>query len=506
MRALLDTNIVIHREAKRVINQDIGILFKWLDKSNYTKCVHPLTVKEIEKNLNQTTVETFIIKLESYEVLKTIAPSNELVTAVSNKIDITENDILDSQLLNEVYCDRVDILVSEDKKIHLKASLLGISDRVFTINSLLEKVVSENPDLIDYKVLSIKQKYFGNIDINDPFFDSLKGDYSGFNKWFNKKSDEKAYISYNKDKLLAFLYLKVEGIGDNYYDITPIFKPKKRLKIGTFKVVSNGVRLSERFIRIIFDNALRYKVDEIYVTIFDKRIEHRMLISLLEEWGFVHYGTKGNELVYTRDFTPNFNVENPKLTYPFISERCNTFIVPIYPQYHKELFPDSYLKTESLNDFKEDEPHRNAIAKAYICRSIERDVSVGDLIIFYRTAESGKSAYYNSVITTIGVVEEKIDGIRDEREFILKCRKRSIFTDDELRKHWNFKPNYRPFIIKFLYVCSFTLGNRINRQRLLDLKILSGQNDELRGLKKISQNQFNTIINETKTDESIIVH
>ena len=30
MRALLDTNIVIHREATTAVNQDIGTLFKWL--------------------------------------------------------------------------------------------------------------------------------------------------------------------------------------------------------------------------------------------------------------------------------------------------------------------------------------------------------------------------------------------------------------------------------------------------------------------------------------------
>jgi hypothetical protein len=32
MKALLDTNIIIHREANRVINSDIGYLFKWLDR------------------------------------------------------------------------------------------------------------------------------------------------------------------------------------------------------------------------------------------------------------------------------------------------------------------------------------------------------------------------------------------------------------------------------------------------------------------------------------------
>ena len=31
MKVLLDTKIVIHREAATIINEDIGILFRWLD-------------------------------------------------------------------------------------------------------------------------------------------------------------------------------------------------------------------------------------------------------------------------------------------------------------------------------------------------------------------------------------------------------------------------------------------------------------------------------------------
>ena len=65
--------------------------------------------------------------------------------------------------------------------------------------------------------------------------------------------------------LLGFLYLKTEFEDENYADIIPPFDPKKRLKVGTFKVEASGFRLGERFIKIIFDNAIERKVDEIYV-------------------------------------------------------------------------------------------------------------------------------------------------------------------------------------------------------------------------------------------------
>ena len=503
MKALLDTNIVIHRETIKIVNRDIGILFKWLDKGKYTKCIHPITIEEINKNANKSTVDTLGVKLASYVALKTVAPIAPEVIAVSEKYDNNINDKNDTRLLNEVFCDRVDILITEDKKIHKKAELLNISERVFNIDSFLEKVVSENPELVDYRVLSVTKKLFGEIKIEDNFFDSFREDYPGFDKWFNKKAEETAYVTHNMGKILSFLYLKVETESENYFDISPPFIPKRRLKIGTFKVVSNGVRLGERFLKIIIDNAIQYKVDEIYVTIFEKRDEQIRLVTLLEEWGFVKYGKKGEETVLIRDFKSSFNKDNPKFSYPYISVNTNVFLVPIWPKYHTELLPDSFLKTESPSDFIENEPHRNAISKIYICRSFERNIQKGDIIIFYRTASAGP-AYYSSVITTIGIVEEKIDNIKDEHEFILKCRKRSIFTDDYLKEFWDYSKS-KPFIIKFLYTYPFSLGSRLNRKQLLELEIITGEENELRGLKKITKEQFLTLLTETHTNESIIV-
>jgi len=228
----------------------------------------------------------------------------------------------------------------------------------------------------------------------------------------------------------------------------------------------------------------------------------------MEEWGFQKYGTKGNngELVYVRDFSKQFDITNPKKTYPFIPTDTNIFLIPIYPKYHTELLPDSFLRTESPDNFVENEPHRNAISKIYISRSIQRTIKRGDVLIFYRTAPQDKSAFYHSVITTIGIIEEKIDNISIESEFVLKSRKRSIFTDEYLKEFWNYNPNYRPFLIRFLSTYSFQLGNRLNRKQLLDLGIISGVENELRGLKKITKEQFITILKEAKVNESFIIN
>jgi predicted nucleic acid-binding protein len=499
MKVLLDTNIVIHRETSKVMKSDIGVLFKWLDKLGYTKCVHPMTIDEIKRYKHKQTVTSMMIKLDSYHILKTEAPMTTIVRKISEKYDKNSNDINDSRLLNELAAERVDILITEDRKISYKAALLNISNKVFTIDSFLEKVTSEHPDLVDYKVLSVTKEYIGNININDPFFDSLKEDYPGFEKWFNKKADEIAYICKMDDNIGAFLYLKIEDENENYSNISPPFSKKKRLKIGTFKVTLNGYKLGERFLKIIFDNALRFRVDEIYVTIFDKRIEQIRLINLLTDFGFVKYGTKDcNELVYVRDFQPAFEKMNPKYTFPYVSANNEIFITPIYPEYHTNLFPDSILRTESPADYVENEPFRNAISKVFISRSFERNLNKGDIIVFYRTG-----GYYKSVVTTLGIVESVVTDIKDSQHFIDLCKKRSVFSDKELLEIWNKSKN-KPFIVNFLYAYSFP--KRINMKRLIELGVIQSVHSAPRGFLRITHQNFKDIIREAQVDERIIIN
>src|SRR5690554_3396968 len=134
MKALLDTNIIIHREASRVLNQDVGILYRWLERAKYTKCIHSYSIRELEKYQDKNTVNTFNIKVESYEKIDIPSPMQPEVMKVSEKDDTNENDRIDTQFLNEVFVGRVDILITEDKKIHRKAKDLEIDDKVFTID------------------------------------------------------------------------------------------------------------------------------------------------------------------------------------------------------------------------------------------------------------------------------------------------------------------------------------------------------------------------------------
>ena len=167
-RVLLDTNVLIHREAATVVRPDIGALFNWLDKLGYQKCVHPASVDEIEKHRDPKVRRTFRAKLASYHQLQTLAPVAPAVAAVGAD-DRTENDENDTKILNELVAERVDYLITEDRPLARKAATIGVATRVFTIDAFLEKVTAENPDLADYKVLAVRKTLFGRIDVDDPF-------------------------------------------------------------------------------------------------------------------------------------------------------------------------------------------------------------------------------------------------------------------------------------------------------------------------------------------------
>lgn len=482
-----------------MINQDIGLLFNWLDKLGCEKCYHPLSLSEIQQHSNPKVVATMEAKIKNYNVLKTLAPESEEIAEI-RKSDKTVNDTIDTTIVNEVFKNRVDYLITEDRGIHNKAKKLNVSHKIFNIDDFIDKCRSENPGLTSYKVLAVEKEYFGNISIDDDFFDSFKEDYVEFPSWFLKKSDNVSYICQTDGKIRAFLYLKVEGESEKYDDIEPRFKSKKRLKIGTFKVTSTGFRLGERFLKIIIDNALVNSVDEIYVTVFDKREDQQRLIDLLKDWGFQYHGIKstdnGVEQVFIKPFFNVNALESPRFSYPFISRGTNKWVVPIYPSYHTELFPDSILNNESSQDFQENEPHRNAIRKVYISRSINRSMKSGDLVLFYRTG-----GHYHGVISTIGVVESCVDNIPNLEAFIDLCRKRSVFSDEELAEHWNYNPLNRPFVVNFLYVGTFPKP-KVNLMKLREDRIIQ---NAPRGFELLSDSKFDQIIKLGRLDESYFV-
>ena len=161
MRALLDTNIVIHRENVKATNLSIGQLFHWLDVLHYEKIIHPYTVNELRKYSSEQIQMLYDAKLAAYTQMKSVAIQTPDFVKLLDDTPKTDNDIIDNQLLFELYSGRADIIITEDRKMRIKAEKLGIADKVFTINAFITKATAENPDLIEYKFLSVRKEIFG---------------------------------------------------------------------------------------------------------------------------------------------------------------------------------------------------------------------------------------------------------------------------------------------------------------------------------------------------------
>ncbi|MEG0456198.1 MAG: hypothetical protein RR559_12800, partial [Bacteroides sp.] len=368
------------------------------------KAVHPLSIDELNSFQDPVVRDLLKVKLESYTQLQSSAnPDEKFLSKISGLSQKSKNDVVDNRLLYEVYIGHADILITEDRGLIRKAEAIGMLGRVYSINRFISKCSAAHPDKIEYNVLKIKQKHFGKINLNSPFFDSFRRDYPGFDEWFNRKCNDTAYVAEDdQGNVFGFLYLKTEGYDESYQDITPAFTTKNRLKIGTFKVDSTGFRLGERFIKIIFDNAIHYKVDEIYVTLFSKKDDIAPLHDLLGRWGFVNFGTKisasGNETVMVKTMGFYDLTVSVKENFPNLTSTCQKFILPILPKYHTDLCPDAILKNESPKDYVSDKACRYALQKIYISFSFERDIHPGDFILMYRNGPEGTGKKYTSVI------------------------------------------------------------------------------------------------------------
>lgn len=195
MRALLDTNIVIHRENVKATNLSIGQLFHWLDVLHYEKIIHPYTVNELRKYSSEQIQTLYDAKLAAYTQMKSVAIQSPDFKKLLDDTPKTDNDIIDNQLLFELYCGRADIIITEDRKMRIKAKKLGIADKVFTINAFITKATAENPDLIEYKFLSVRKEVFGKIDVKNAFLIHLEKPIPDLKGGFQKNAMKKLMLA-----------------------------------------------------------------------------------------------------------------------------------------------------------------------------------------------------------------------------------------------------------------------------------------------------------------------
>jgi hypothetical protein len=342
---------------------------------------------------------------------------------------------------------------------------------------------------------AIKIRKFRELNITDPFFDSLRSSYSEFNSWFGKKADESAFVVFDDANCIqAFLYVKIES--GPVIDITPILNVTRSLKVGTFKVNAHGTKLGERFVKIISDMTLSQGVRHAYVTVFP---EHEALIGILIEFGFSKWGTKqsknGSEDVFVKDMTkPTGDI---LYDYPVVDTRNRKkWLLAIYPEFHSILFPDSILNNENPSIIR-DVDFTNSIHKVYLGHMVSfPEFTPGDCVVIYKCNSSQKvaSAWYTSVATSLCVVEE----VRPKRSFtcaedmIRYCNRYSVFNEQMLHRKYNEQKKTELHTIKMTYNIAFP--KRPNLKSLVEQAKLPEPANAYYGLLPLDDAQFKKIM------------
>ena len=150
------------------------------------------------------------------------------------------------------------------------------------------------PKKTDESIKIIKE-FLYNLNLEDDFFTSLRADYKDFDLWFKtkQKQGKQAYITKNQNgEITSFLMLKEENENEDYTSFEKPFKPGKRMKVSTFKVLDTGKKIGDCFIKIIQKQAINTNVKEIYLTTYKKQ---ESLIFLLKQNDFKLYTYKNTK-------------------------------------------------------------------------------------------------------------------------------------------------------------------------------------------------------------------
>jgi len=406
MRVLLDTNILIGREDPKLPPQDLTDLLRLLNQNNVVLLVHPASIRELERDSNIERRELVLAKTRSYAQLEqTRTPSEDFITAVGGAN--RPNDVVDAILLYSVKSNAVSFLLTEDRELLHRASRAGIQDRTLTIRGGLEYFSGLFARAIPFAPPTLKHSPVHALDSDDPFFDSIKEDYPGFEAWFRRIAQEGrqcVWLPAENDGIGAILVYKDE--------IEPLVgRPaRRRLKICTLKVgdTLSRQRVSELLLSWAFQYGYQNGFSETYLTIYPR---YEVQIGILETLGFSDIGSKAEERVLLKELRcENGSQHRPpdqffKTYFPTFRQDAEVrkFLIPIQPTWHTRLFPDyhAHRVQRVFEDYIGAAPAGNAIRKAYLCHSRITKIRPGDIVLFYRSKDA-------RLVTHLGLVEKAV--------------------------------------------------------------------------------------------------
>ena len=351
---------------------------------------------------------------------------------------------------------------------------------------------------------------FSDINLSDPFFESLKSDYQGsektaeFNTWFNNKAREgrTALVFDDDEGLGAFIAIKPEAEEIELDEET--LPAIQRLKISTFLIAPRfrGQRLGEGALGLVLWKWQEFGYDEVYVTVYDS---HQDLIGQLTKFGFTLAGHRDGESVYVKNRN-SIDYSDPYKSFPFIDpdfDEAGYLVVDDY--FHDTLFPYSELKRNTTDKVILDVS--NGLSKTYLgSPTSQLGFQAGDPVFVYRKHTGPGSPGYNSCVTTYCMVKDIVwvkkngQASMTYEEYMSRIGNKSVYDSLELQNQYNNKKSL--VIIELVYYGFFGGGNNIN---WVWLKNHGCWGDGYPTSQKLSHEQFNKILKEGNIDASNVI-
>jgi rRNA-processing protein FCF1 len=510
MRILIDTNVFVYREDNKELSEDLQEMMSILNKIHAEIIVHPKSLDDINRDPDEKRKSIIISKLRSYSLLES-PPEIEEDSYFAEKVGKASkiNDAIDNSILFALYRNSVDFLITNDRGIHKKAKRMSIHNRVLDLNTapdiLKKEMATENP----VNLPALKNDFVYNLNINDPFFDSLKEEYRDFENWFAKisKSGRKCYVHYKDNKIGALLIYKIE---DEILDSNPILQKKRRLKLSTFKVSNVGNKIGELFIKLAVNYARINNLKELYLT-HHVTNDVDYLVELIERYGFQNKAVlnQTGEAVFVKileisdESIGNLNpAEISKKFYPtfYDGESVNKFVIPIQPKWHERLFTD-YNRTRVGDKRKKGRQptliefagqfiiEGNTIKKSYICHAPSKKITAGDILLFYRSGDE-------KAITSLGVVEKVCKGKHTPDEIAQIVGSRSVYLSPEIANL------AQKSTLVILFTFHFHLPNQLKYIDLENWGVLKGPPQRLM---EISHDKYLIVKEQGKIDERLTI-
>lgn len=209
---------------------------------------------------------------------------------LEEKIIVRVEDLLYYSSFNELL-DKIDIKLLADACIQRKKLKTDL-EKIYTVEQQNKYGVVA---IKLRKKIIVSSSNINNLSYTDNIFNTLKDNYSDFNRWLNKMKLNGAYVYYTEknNEITSIMMLKL-----NETDSQQFLEKGNILKIRTFLVIDKNKGIGRFYLNMIDDISYKNSIDYIYLTI---KINNKELINFMEKNGYVKYNQYNDEFVYYKE-------------------------------------------------------------------------------------------------------------------------------------------------------------------------------------------------------------